>query len=320
MPAAGAKNNRGKNKMNRVQTFLFCGVFLVSFGATGATPSALTCHNYSSKHLGKSVRYCYQRTRPESSVTNEATVFFFHGLNGDAETFRANGYSNALTQLSQEKERAPMTFVSFDTEGMSFFSDRANETTGGQSYESWFVKEFMPFIEKELPWTCMERECRATMGVSMGGYGALKTALKYPEFFNATAVNCPALAPFGIYESVDSWSNYFGRHPIGAFKGMLFLRHIRGIFTDRAQDEANDPSEIVKKGYSLQKHPALYFDMGGKDYFGFQEGYARFKNTLEEKALPFTTYFDPNEGHEIFKKTNKKAVEFLLDQFRGTVE
>lgn len=294
---------------------LFCILSLVAQGLSSTSALGVDCRSYFSNHLQKNVQYCVDRTDAKSTQREEPTVFFFHGMNGSAKSYIDNGYAEKLTSLSHTKSLPKMTIISFDTDQFSFFSDRAGNTTGSNSYESWFISEFIPFTEKELPWTCRTRICRGTMGLSMGGFGALKIALKHQDQFAIAAANCPALAPFGLYESVNDWNSFFSRHGIGSFKGMILLQQIRGIFTSPAQADANDPSYLIENEPVTASMPELYFDMGGKDYFGFHEGYNRFKKALDNKGIAYESFFDPNEGHEIFKKTGRNSLEFLIRYF-----
>jgi S-formylglutathione hydrolase FrmB len=53
-------------------------------------------------------------------------------------------------------------------------------------YEDFFIKEFIPGIEKTFR-IRSEKKYRGIAGVSMGGYGTFYYSLKYPELFSAAA-------------------------------------------------------------------------------------------------------------------------------------
>ncbi len=61
-----------------------------------------------------------------------------------------------------------------------------------EKMETAFVNDPMPHVEKTYR-TIEEREGRVMGGLSMGGYGALRFALKYPEKFQAAALLSPAI-------------------------------------------------------------------------------------------------------------------------------
>lgn len=294
--------------------YIFVFSFCFSIISSASQFKGLNCTHYDSSFLGRAVPYCVHRSHSElGRRKGDKIVYFFHGMNGSAKHWESTGYAEVLNTLSQEPNFPQTTFVSFDTEGMSFFSDHKDKTEGGKAYESWLIEEFMPYIETELE-TCTTRECRATVGLSMGGFGALKIALRNATLFSAAAANCPALAPMNIYDEYVKWKAYFNRHPIGSFKGGFMLQMIKGVFSNWDSFEDNDPSTLVKD-ISDKEMPALYFDAGGKDYYGFQEGFERMKKVLNSKNAKYLAHFEPNMGHEISTKTRWDAMRFLRQHF-----
>lgn len=64
----------------------------------------------------------------------------------------------------------------------SFYADEHY----GEAYWTYISEELPAFIENTFS-VSQEREDRFVIGLSMGGYGAFKLALNYPERFTATA-------------------------------------------------------------------------------------------------------------------------------------
>lgn len=288
---------------------LSTGFFSVSLQAAGAT-----CESYSSRYLNKNVQYCVQRSRPElPSLEGEPVVYFFHGIGGSAKSLMENGYSEALQILGDEENFPPFTVVSFDTAAMSFFSDRAGRSVGSSAYESWFIKEFMPFIEGKHR-LCRQRDCRGTMGLSMGGFGALKIALRFSNLFSFAAVNSPALVPYNVWDNGLRWGSYFARHPIGNLKGQLLLREVRNIFTNRELFDWNNPIWLVSQFGSDALFPHIYIDVGGQDYFGFQEGFFLFTDELKRKGASFISDYNPNGSHDQFWDRRWWLLRYVRDQ------
>jgi len=60
-----------------------------------------------------------------------------------------------------------------------WYSDNANGKLG---IETHIIKELLSFIDKTYR---TKQGCRSIVGFSMGGYGAVKFYLKYPELFNS---------------------------------------------------------------------------------------------------------------------------------------
>jgi len=62
--------------------------------------------------------------------------------------------------------------------GRGFYCDAVN----GPAHESHIIKDVISFVDTHFN-TRAERAGRVTNGLSMGGYGALKLALKFPDMF-----------------------------------------------------------------------------------------------------------------------------------------
>ncbi len=86
-----------------------------------------------------------------------------------------------------------LIFVYASGGGMSFYSDSFD---GQWMAETTLIKELIPHIDTTYR-TVANRNGRAIQGMSMGGFGALKLALKYPDLFSS------AVAFAGGYRSVE---------------------------------------------------------------------------------------------------------------------
>ncbi len=75
----------------------------------------------------------------------------------------------------------PLIFVYASGGGMSFYSDSVD---GKWLAETTIIKELSPHIDATCR-TIPSRNGRAIQGMSMGGFGALKLALKYPDLFSS---------------------------------------------------------------------------------------------------------------------------------------
>ena len=100
-------------------------------------------------------------------------LYLLHGLYGD--------YTNwdTRTHLEQYAEPLPLIIVMPDA-GDSWYTNSA--TVPGDRFEDYIVKDLIPEIDSHYR-TIPSRPARAIAGLSMGGYGAMKFALKYPGLF-----------------------------------------------------------------------------------------------------------------------------------------
>lgn len=100
-------------------------------------------------------------------------IYLLHGFGGSYKVYFS--IPKVLEYISQ----GHFIFVSVEG-GTGFYTDSA--TKPNDKYESYVVRELIPEVDKNFR-TDATRNGRAIAGISMGGYGALKFAVKYPQMF-----------------------------------------------------------------------------------------------------------------------------------------
>ena len=126
---------------------------------------------------------------PEYSANNRQSfpvIYYLHGYEGNESSYLeyANYWREAI------KRFGPVILVFVNGGETSFFSDSANGAVPG---ETIVVKELVPHIDRKYR-SVASREGRSLHGYSMGGFGALKLAFKYPELFGSAVAFAPTLA------------------------------------------------------------------------------------------------------------------------------
>ncbi len=111
--------------------------------------------------------------------TRYPVVYFLHGAGGN-ENSDAGAFSGLVGKLIAQKQIPPVICV-FPNGGMSGYLDRPDRKVMG---ETLIIKELLPLIDRTYR-TQPEARGRRIGGFSMGGGGAIRLALKYPEFFSA---------------------------------------------------------------------------------------------------------------------------------------
>jgi S-formylglutathione hydrolase FrmB len=101
------------------------------------------------------------------------TLYLLHGLFGSFENW---------TELAKLEPVSNLIIV-MPEGGDGWYCDTAD---GGEMHETRIVADLVPEIDTRYR-TIATREARSIAGNSMGGYGALKIALKFPELFGFTA-------------------------------------------------------------------------------------------------------------------------------------
>lgn len=130
---------------------------------------------------------------------------------------------------------------SYDTNAVDRPQDR---------YEDYIATDLIAEVERQFP-TANGRANRAIVGVSMGGFGAVKLALKRPDLFVFAA---------GISSAVDVPSRPF------SIKRPLQWRYHRSIFGPwggRAQQE-NDPF-VLARSADPGKTPFMFLTCGDQE-------------------------------------------------------
>ena len=268
------------------------------------------CTSYTSTFLGRDVGYCVDRSRPDlPAKSGEPVVYFFHGMGGGRLVWFEGGYSRLMHQTAQ---LPAFTVVSFSTTPTSFFSDKGALHSGADAWETWFVNEFVPFVESRLD-VCTQASCRSLAGLSMGGYGAIKIALRYPDLVSQVAASSPALAAFNVFADDATWEDYFSRHTIGKKGGMMLLGQVRKVFRDAADYSEQNPILLTQsRDERSPKWPRLFFSVGGKDEFGFNEGAQLFTDALIDKGIDFESVYDPEAGHLGTTALRRSLLDFLV--------
>jgi len=264
------------------------------------------CVTYASAVLAKPVIYCVERTRPDlPQADGEAVVYYMHGVSEDHTHWVKEGYSKTLADLRQLVSLPPVTFIAFDSAKQSYFTDRGMRRSGKDAYETWFMAEFVPKMERERK-LCHSPACRGIMGHSMGGLGALGMAFRYPGTFSTVATNAAAIAPFNVFEGIGKWFTYFNRHPIPQYHGMALIWDTRRAFTTPENFDRHYPPTMVRDYPEGVAFPKLYFDVGGRDYYGFEEGHELFRQALDARGYAYHWDYYPDGKHGVRKEPERR--------------
>ncbi len=202
-------------------------------------------------------------TEKAESERSYPVVYMLHGLTGHFNNWPER------TKLINYAKSYKWIIVSVEG-GDGWYTDSVSDDR--EKYESYIIKELIPEIEKDYR-VDKRREARAIAGLSMGGYGALKFGLKYPDMFVIAGSFSGALGAAEITEK-----NFPGS--IG--------KSIDAIFgpADSNTRRANDIFDIVRKATpeKIRTLPYFYIDCGTEDFL-FQTN-RDFISLLIEKKIP----------------------------------
>lgn len=138
----------------------------------------------SSSILGRDVKYTiYLPADYETSERAYPVVYLLHGYTDDNTGWLQFGEVNRYADKAIADGTIPPMIIVMPNGDSSWY---INSFDGKEKYEDFFVKEFIPTIEKTYKIKA-EKRYRGIAGLSMGGYGSLIYSIKYPELFVAAA-------------------------------------------------------------------------------------------------------------------------------------
>ncbi len=132
-------------------------------------------------------------------------------------------------------------------------------------------------------------------GLSMGGYGAMRLALTYPERFAAAA----------SFSGAVDMARVFNRHTEDGLTKRIF-----GDLQTAAGTEY-DLFHLMKVNAGAAQKPRLYISCGTKD--GLYESHKAFVPALKENGWDVTGHDEPDAVHEwgLWDREIKKFIEFI---------
>jgi S-formylglutathione hydrolase FrmB len=240
--------------------------------------SRVQCGAMKSKYVPGRIGFCAML--PPSYDANPGkrfpVLYFLHGLGGDQSFLTSSGASSVIEDAWEQKRLGEFVIITPQGENTFYINSR----DGHVLYEDFFVREFVPQMEKRFRLTG-GRAGRAIGGVSMGGYGALRFAFKYPQMFASVAVHMPALM-----EQLPGGSAEAG---LGVFLGNAFGSPLNERFW-----QENTPFVFARSSH-LQGLK-IYFDCGDRDNYGFDAGTRQMDHLLSEKHVAHEAHIYPG-GH-----------------------
>ncbi len=240
------------------------------------------CSSLQSRMLHRAVRYCILLPPSYYAVKTRRypILYFLHGLGENEESLVNSGAWNIAEHLRETGAIGEMLIVTPDGD-RSFY---INSRDGSMRYEDFFMREFLPQIERQYRVT-RAASGRGLGGVSMGGYGALRFAFKYPQEFSAVAVHMAA-----IYDRLPPALT--AATTIGPRGGRLDAGSVFGSPPDEAFWERNSPLTLARHNARL-KRLRIYFDCGDQDDYGFDQGARALDRLLSSEQVPHEFHLYP---------------------------
>ena len=204
---------------------------------------------------------------PGSKMT---VVYLLHGAGGN---FR--DWSNH-TDVARFAERGLILVMPGGDQ--SWYTNSAERPR--DRYEDYITQDLITDVETRFP-AASGRANRAIIGLSMGGFGAVKVALRHPDLYAFVG---------GLSSALDAPGRPLSISRIGQY------RHYRSIFgpVDSASRRENDPFALAK---SVDAAKMPYFFLTCGDSEGLLSTNRHFAQILEQRHFPYEFHVVPG-GHD----------------------
>lgn len=287
--------------------------FIILLNATAACAQEKTrimeALSMASKILSQDVKYSI--ILPEDYYTSNnryPVVYLLHGLGDNESSWLEYGQVSQVVDPAVKKgEIIPMIYVM--PEGYRNYY--VNDYAGKFMYEDMFIKELVPFIDKQYR-TVADKNHRATLGYSMGGFGALVLPLRNPEVFTVSVPLSISVRSDAQYmtEDASGWDDQWGR-----LFGAVGVTG-EGRLTDYYKQHS--PFHIfAQQDISKLKDLKLFID-NGDDEETLCRSNEELHMLLRDRNFPHE-FRVRNGGHEFqyWRDALPNGLRFISDSFEG---
>ena len=255
--------------------FMFTGIH-----AIGTTKLSLS---FSSKILNQDIKYSvYLPPSYNDSSKTFPVLYLLHGYTDDETTWLKSGrVDESINEGIKNGDMQEMIIVMPDG-GLNWF---VNAPQGNYNYEDMFIQEFIPWIDKNYH-TKVDRKARYIGGLSMGGYGALRYAMRYSDLFSCCVAYSSALR---LNEEILKISQ--GR--FDELYSHVYGEGIKGEARLSKHWNENNPLYLAEKIKADNLNKVDWYIFCGKDD-SFLTGNSVLVNIFKERGIKYKNLF--NEG------------------------
>jgi S-formylglutathione hydrolase FrmB len=208
-------------------------------------------------------------------------LVFLHDGYGNVETLERRGVAAELFRRMSDGRLPEFLVVAPGARG-SWFSDSAD---GKRRWETFLAGDLLREIASRyriLPGPAS----RGITGISMGGFGAMKIALKHPGLFGAVSSLSGALIPIGL-EDIRRYG----------WMTRLTLRRVFGRHPDPKTLSANDVWDLLRGARFARAPFVVHLRAGTEDFYGLDGVASQYGTLLNEHGVPTEVVLEPG-GHD----------------------
>ncbi|HEX8916794.1 MAG TPA: alpha/beta hydrolase-fold protein [Humisphaera sp.] len=257
---------------------------------------------YQSAAMGVPVGYQIYLPPGYADAGNTArypVIYWLHGLGGSES---GDGFPSAIVDKAIREKKVPPMIVVYANGGAScWYSDSPD---GRRLAHTTVVKELIPHVDATYR-TVASRDGRAIQGMSMGGYGAMKFGLMYPEMFSSV------VAFAGSYRNAEELSG-------DKDKAYIFAN---AFGSDAERFAAQHPTALLARNLgAVSGKVAIKFFIGTADKPVLLAGNRRLHAQMDELKVPHEYHEIAGIDHNLPKlaaAVQAEGLEFAARHFKA---
>ena len=261
-------------------------------------PEALSYSSYETGYKNKKMSYGVYTPPNWSPEEQLPLVLFLHG-GGDSHTSFEKFKAHQVFDEKINSGEMPRVILVTPNGGLSLWENWAD---GKKSYRDWVMRGILPTVQKEFNTLSCPENCHL-LGISMGGFGAMRFAYFEENQFSSISVLSALILS-------DKRKN--------DLKSSIFIRlffPIKKIFGPNAKERNN--KENFFRVWPQEPHLRnIRFQMiwGDKDRPAIKSANEEFHNTLTTAGVSHDTHvYEGNHKWVSWKPQLSKAINFLVN-------
>jgi enterochelin esterase-like enzyme len=262
--------------------FVFCGTSIAS---------TISTREFDAPALQRRWSYVtYLPTDYDRTDKRYPVLYLLHGNAQKAYDWVSSGHIQQTADRLIASGEMPAAIIVMPEAGTTWYVDRK------ERMETAVMQDLLPEVQRRFR-TVERREGRIIAGLSMGGFGAARFALKYPDTFAAAGLLSPAI--YGGLPPEDSSARRVGVFGAPEFDPQIWR-------------ELNYTA--LWQGYLDRKIPVpMYINSGDDDRFFIEESAAEFYSLLRRNKQPAELRIvDGGHTWAVWESTIGDAMKYLF--------
>ncbi len=248
-----------------------------------------------SKALGRNLPYtAYLPDGYQNGQLRYPVLYLLHGAGGDERTWAELGHIREKADRLIATGIIPPAIIIMPGCPACWWVDGAKDRA-----ETAFWSDFVPFVDLHYR-TIDSRGGRLVAGLSAGGYGAIRYALRYPDRLAAAAALSPAI--------------YTGAVPqFSAARAQPPFLGADGKFDRAAWDRQNYPA-LLEEYFAQPDRVPFYFVSGDRDRLGIARESAIIFQRLSRRqsGMVEMRIMEGDHNWKVWEKAIDAAIEYVF--------